>query len=460
MPCAGHLSEVAWLRKPFALSLSVIGHPNLVLLHLNCAHFGLQCQGCLTPTSKSVPNLQALCLWKATAPILLLCCTFATSAFAQTFTVLYSFTGGADGANPSEGLVLDSAGNLYGTTYDGGTGNCDQDSEQGCGTVFKVTKQGTETVLHPFQAGSDGEHPWAGLTLDHEGHLLGTTVEGGLGFGIVYGLDENGTEHILHRFAGAKDGAYPYGSLTLDRAGHLYGTNTSSGDLHCGDLSKGCGTLFELGDSKGRVVHSFAGAPSDGNFPGYGAVLIDSRGDLYGITAEGGVANYGTVYKVDRTGKYTVLYSFSGKSDGCEPSGRLAVDGSGNLYGTASACGSCNRGTIFELTSTGSLTVLYTFSGAGIDGNSPFGGVIRDRNGNLYGTTLFGGGDCGIVLGGCGTVFKLSPNGSMTILHSFDGYSDGMSPWCNLIQDEAGTLYGTSSNGGLNGFGTVWKIVP
>ena len=113
----------AWLRKPFALSLSVTRHPNLVLLHLNCAHFGLQCQGCLTPTSKSVPNLQALRLWKATAPILPLCCTFATSAFAQTFTVLYSFTGGADGANPSEGLVLDSAGSLYGTTYDGGTGN-------------------------------------------------------------------------------------------------------------------------------------------------------------------------------------------------------------------------------------------------------------------------------------------------------------------------------------------------
>jgi uncharacterized repeat protein (TIGR03803 family) len=412
------------------------------------------------PISTPVRKLLTPWFWSLIPIAFLLSCTVATASFAQTFTVLHSFTGGADGANPSEGLVVDSAGNLYGTTYDGGTGNCNQGSQQGCGTVFKVTNQGTETVLYSFQGGSDGEFPWAGLGLDNKGRLFGTTVDGGLGFGIVFSLDESGIEHILHRFTGAKDGAYPYASLTLDRAGHLFGTSTAGGNLHCGDVSKGCGTLFELHASRGAVFHSFAGAPADGNSPGYGAVVIDSSGNLYGTTGEGGSANYGTVYKVDRTGRYTLLYSFSGKSDGCEPLGRLAADGSGNLYGTASVCGDYNRGTIFEITSAGSFIVLYTFGADGSEGgNEPMGGVSRDRNGNLYGTTLFGG-NCSPVEGGCGTVFKLSPDGGMTYLHTFDGYTDGESPWCNVTLDAAGNLYGTTTIGGHGGSGTVWQIVP
>jgi uncharacterized repeat protein (TIGR03803 family) len=414
------------------------------------------------PTLKPAQSLQTSRFWTMTALILLLwSCAVATPTFAQSFSVLYSFTGGADGANPSEGLVLDSAGNLYGTTQYGGTGNCTQYGLSGCGTVFRVTNQGTETVLYSFQGGSDGEYPWGGLALCNKNQLFGTTPNGGLGFGVVFSLDEGGTERIVHRFTAKTDGAYPYAGLTLDHAGHLYGTSTSGGDLHCGDVSKGCGTLFELHGSKGAVFHSFAGAPSDGNFPGYGAVLIDSSGNLFGTTGEGGTANYGTVYKVDRTGRYTVLYSFSGKSDGCEPLGRLAADEAGNLYGAASACGDFGKGTIFKVNSTGSFTLLHTFNGAAGDGNSPFGGVTRDRKGNLYGTTLFGG-NCSPVEGGCGTVFKLGPNGSMTLLHIFDGYTDGMAPWGNVIQDAAGNLYGTTSNGGpgANGAGTVWKIAP
>lgn len=411
------------------------------------------------PTS-SVRKLQVRLLRTVTTLIFLLSCTAATTAFAQTFTVLYSFTGGADGANPSEGLVLDPAGNLYGTTYDGGTGNCTQDGLSGCGTVFKVTNQGTETVLHTFKGGSDGAYAWAGLTLDQKGYLFGTTVEGGLGFGIVYGLDESGTEHILHRFTGKRDGANPNGSLTLDRAGHLYGTSTVGGDLHCGDVNKGCGTLFQLGSGKGRVIHTFEGAPSDGNYPG--AVLIDSTGTLYGVTARGGPTDNGTVYQVDQDGKYTVLYGFSGGSDGCEPSGSLAIDQNGNLYGTTSGCGDYNDGTIFRLNNNGSLFVLYSFGVDGLQGGiSPFGGVTRDGNGNLYGTTLFGGG-CSFSQSGCGTVFRFNSDGSMTYLHAFDGYSDGSSPSCNVILDAAGNVYGTTSGGGLggNGAGTVWKIAP
>jgi uncharacterized repeat protein (TIGR03803 family) len=391
--------------------------------------------------------------------IFLLSCAASTPLFAQTFTVLYSFTGGADGGNPSEGLVLDSEGNLYGTTSSGGTGECTQDALQGCGTVFKVTAQGTETVLHSFQGSPDGEYPWGGLTLDNKGDLFGTTVNGGLGFGILFALDKSGTEHILHRFTGKTDGANPSASLTVDRAGNLYGTTQAGGDSSCGIRGEGCGTLFRLFSKGGATIHRFAGAPYDGSSPGYGAVQIDGAGNLYGTTGEGGTANYGTIYKVDQNGKYSVLYSFSGRSDGCEPLGRLAIDENGNLYGAASVCGDFNKGTIFKLDTTGALTVLYAFSGGISDGNEPFGGVTRDRSGNLYGTTLFGGG-CDLVLGGCGTVFKFSPNGSMTILHSFTGYPDGASPWDDVILDAAGNLYGTTSTYGSGVAGTVWKIAP
>jgi uncharacterized repeat protein (TIGR03803 family) len=412
------------------------------------------------PTSKPAHKLPTFRFWSVTALIFVCSCTVATPTFAQTFSLLYSFTGGADGASPSEGLVLDSAGNLYGTTQSGGTGNCTQYGWSGCGTVFKVTNQGNETVLYSFQGGSDGEYPWGGLALGDKNQLFGTTPNGGLGFGVVFSLDESGTEHIVHRFTGKTDGAYPYGGLMLDQTGHLYGTTTSGGDLHCGDVSKGCGTLFELDRSKEAVVHRFAGTSSDGNYPAYGAVLNDSAGNLYGTTGEGGPSNYGTVYKINPSGKYTVLYSFSGGSDGCEPLGSLAADGNGNLYGTASACGDFNKGTIFKVDNTGSFTLLHTFSGAAGDGNAPFGGVARDRDGNLYGTTLFGG-NCSLVEGGCGTVFKLGQDGSLTLLHTFEGYTDGMAPWGNVILDAAGNLYGTTSNGpGGNGFGTVWKTAP
>jgi uncharacterized repeat protein (TIGR03803 family) len=412
------------------------------------------------PSLASVRDPLTPRFWKIIPLMFLLYCVVATASFAQTFTTLYSFSGGADGGNPSEGLAVDSVGNLYGTTQDGGTGSCIQDGVHGCGTVFKVTSQQTETVLYSFQGGSDGEYPWGALALDDKGSLYGTTTGGGLGFGVVFSLDKNGTEKILRRLAGGVRGAYPYASLTLDSAGHLYGTSTSGGDSDCGLQGAGCGTLFRLSANGGEVLHRFAGSPSDGNYPGYGAVLVDRAGNLYGTTGEGGTANYGTVYKIDQNGKYTVLYSFSGKSDGCEPLGRLATDENGNLYGNASACGEFNQGTIFKVSATGSFTVLHTFGASGSQGsNAPFGGVLRARNGDLYGTTMFGG-DCSTSPAGCGTVFKLSPNGSMTVLHSFNGTSDGEYPWCNVILDAAGNLYGTTTIGGPGGAGTVWKITP
>jgi uncharacterized repeat protein (TIGR03803 family) len=378
---------------------------------------------------------------------------------AQTFTVLYSFTGGVDGGNPYEGLVRDDHGNLFGTTYYGGRGSCTQYGSSGCGTVFKVTADGKETVLLSFEAGSDGAYPWGGLTLDATGNLYGTTTSGGLGYGVDFKLDTTGTETILHRLAGSRDGATPYAGLTFDRAGDLWGASTAGGDLACGIRSAGCGTIFKLHGRKQTILHRFAGAPSDGSYAAYGSLLVGNDGGLYGVTMQGGTSNNGTVYRLHRNGTLTVLYSFTGGTDGCAPSGTLANDDEGSLYGTTSACGPSGYGTVYQLNKAGVLKVLYGFGSGSNDGRSPFGGVIRDRAGNLYGTTLFGGTGCS---GGtqCGTVFKLSATGKNTILHMFDSSTNGAAPWGNVIRDPMGNLYGTTSVGGLGGAGTVWKIAP
>lgn len=398
-------------------------------------------------------------LYRFATALLFLSSIAATTAHAQTFTVLYSFTGGADGNDPFAGVIRDSAGNLYGTTSYGGTGTCVQDFVQGCGTVFRVTEAGSETVLYNFLGGTDGQLSQNGVTFDRDGYLFGTTVDGGLDFGTFFRLDQSGNEQVLHRFTGGTDGAYPDGALVRDNTGNLFGTASEGGDLGCGFEDTGCGTVFEVGANQGHVIHRFKGTPSDGAYPG--AVLIDSTGNLYGATTRGGAADAGTIYKIDQNGNYTVLYSFLGSNDGCELSGNLALDENGDLYGAASACGELGRGTVFEINAAGSFSVLHAFSGAAGDGNSPFGGVTRDHAGNLYGTTLFGGG-CDMELGGCGIVFKLNPSGSLTILHAFDGYTDGSSPWSNVILDPAGNIYGTTSLGGLNGSGggTVWEISP
>src|SRR5579872_1884681 len=450
------------------LSLPVIRHPKSALHTSEVRTLPLcgKCQECTMPPCKLLRVLQTSLFWKTIAFLLISYATTA-AAFSQTFTLLYSFTGGADGGSPSEGLVLDSAGTLYGTTQHGGTGTCTQYGLSGCGTVFKVTNQQTEAVLYSFKGaaggtgeGSDGEYPWGGLALDAKGNLYGTTVGGGIGFGVLFSLTPHGSERILHRFMNGTDGAYPSATLTLDRAGNLYGTTTSGGSSSCGYQNEGCGTLFEKHLNSGSVLHAFAGAP-DGSGPGYGGVLIDNAGNLYGTTGGGGAANAGTVYKIDRAGNYSVLYSFTGGLDGCEPLGTLAADESGNLYGTASACGAYSSGTLFKINAAGSLTLLYAFgaTGSGI-GKVPMGGVVRDRNGNLYGTTLFGG-NCSLTLGGCGTIFKVTQAG-ISLLYSLDGYTDGSSPWCNVILDSDGNLYGTTTIGGLGGqgAGTVWKVTP
>ncbi len=325
--------------------------------------------------------------------VLVLATGAATRAQAQTFTVLHSFTGPPDGAFPSAELLMDAAGNRYSTTSDGGI--------FGFGTVFKLDPSGNETVPYSFKGGSDGAFPSAGLVMDAAGNLYGTTGFGGApNAGTVFKLDPSGNKTVLYSFKGGSDGNVPVAGLIMDAAGNVYGTTQDGGSG--GGCSFGCGTLFKL-DPAGNetVLHSFTGSPGDGGRPVAG-LIMDTAGNLYGTTAEGGsgtctvingvpVSGCGTVFKLDPAANETVLHSFTGGSDGTQPLAALIFDQAGNLYGTTELGGSFGSGTVFKLDPSGNETVLHAFTG-GNDGAAPlFAGLIMDIAGNLYGTTQNGG---------------------------------------------------------------------
>jgi uncharacterized repeat protein (TIGR03803 family) len=384
---------------------------------------------------------------------------------AQTFSVLYSFTG-VDGSTPEANLILNSS-NLYGTTSYGGA--------LGGGTVFKLTGTGSETALHGFAGGpSDGANSGSGLIL-RKGGLYGTTFYGGTyGYGNVFTVNpKTGKETVLYNFAGGtSDGANPQnqGTLVMDAAGTVYGTTTGGGVSGC-DINGffGCGTVFKLTSAGSETaLYRFCSQTNctDGQNPIAGLV-VDSTGTLYGTTFYGGAYGYGTVFKLNpTTGQETVLYSFTGGSDGEGPVGGLIMK-TGNLYGTTANGGGspgCNIngyvgcGTVFELTAARQEKVLYTFCSQPncADGANPDAGLIKDSNGNFYSTT-YNGGTLGL-----GTVFMVNgKTGTETILHSFGGGpSDGANPHGSLIRDKEGNLYGTTMQGGASGAGTVFKLTP
>jgi len=363
----------------------------------------------------------------------------AQPAGAQTFNVIYTFTGGADGANPFANLLLNGS-LLYGTTSGGGAKNA--------GTVFEVnTTTKAETVLHSFAGGkTDGAVPIGGLIRNATGNLYGTTSSGGAhGFGTVYKIPAGGGFTLLHSFAGPpSEGSGPAGTLVLDDAGNIYGTTYAGGD------TTGWGTVFEL-TSAGTYMTGQSFSP-DGALPRAGLALVN--GSLYGTTYGGGAHAFaGTIYEVEVT---TALYTFTGGADGAQPLGAVISDGQGNLYGTTTAGGNASFGSgngvvySFNITS-GKLTVLHTFTGA--DGSSPGSSLVRDTLGNLYGTTMTGGAS------GHGTVFELSSSGTLTTLYSFTGGADGGDPVAGLVLDSSGNLWGVASGGG-SGHGTVFEIVP
>ena len=296
--------------------------------------------------------------------------------------------------------------------------------------------------------GANGSAPTGALIQDAVGNLYGTTSTGGYGSGVVFKLDSSHHQTVLHAFTGP-DGATPYGALAMDSFGNIYGTTSAGGDA-------GLGTVFKI-DTQGieTVIHSFTGAP-DGANP-YAGLVIGSSGILYGTTENGGTSGCGTLFKIDTTGVENVLHSFAGgPTDGADPKASLILDLDGNLYGTTLAGGSSGYGTVFELDLRNTETILYDFTG-GSGGGNPFGGVTRDANGVLYGTTETGGGSLSRPYGCCkGTVYALIGNHQI-VLYSFSGGNDGGMPVSNLVLYN-GVLYGTTLLGGPSQKGTVFRV--
>ena len=377
----------------------------------------------------------------------------AQSQRTQTFTTLYRFKHPRrDGAVPYGGVIKDKSGNLYGTTYYGGaSGNW--------GAVFKLDNSRKETVVHSFYQGPNGYHPLASLIQDGLGNFYGTTVGDYSYYGTLFRLNANGKQTVLYRFSGGLDDGDPYGKLVRDTAGNLYGTT------YIGGAYSDWGTVFKV-DKNGKetVLYSFTGG-ADGANPTAG-LIRDSAGNLYGT------ASY-TVFKLDIAGKETVLYSFTGGADGSDLQAGLVGDSEGDFYGATLNGGdlNCNApygcGTVFKLDTIGKKIVLYAFV-QGSDGSGPATTLVRDLNGNLYGTTVEGGDlNCNAPYG-CGIVFKLDKTGKERVLHRFSGGTDGAFP-NDLFRDADGNLYGTTSNGGdpscpyggpAPGCGTEFKLQP
>ncbi len=381
---------------------------------------------------------------------------------AQTEQKLYDFCsqpGCTDGAFPNGGLVMDKKGNLFGTTASGGAHNE--------GTVFKISASGVESVLYSFcsQAScTDGANPFDGLIIDKAGNLYGTTNIGGAhGQGTVFKFNGAGMS-VLYSFcavSGCADGANPYAGVIMDKAGILYGTTLGGGSLNNG-------TVFQLSPASGSetVLHTFLNTP-DFATP-YGGVVMDAKGNLYGTTWFGGANGTGGVYEVGVDQSETRLYdkwcAFPCTQDGDSSTAALILN-KGNLYGTSTLGGASAHGSVFQINIRKKKeTMLHSFAGVdGADGAVPWAGLIRDKVGNFYGTTTAGGvGDCtGGLQGGCGTVFKLSAAGTETILHTFaNDRTDGENPFGGLIMDKQNNLYGTTRLGGVNNGGTVYKITP
>lgn len=391
--------------------------------------------------------------------ILLFAVAATGSARAQTYSLLHTFTGGGDGACPITGLTAGPGGSFYGTTSGCGTGS---------GNVFKLKQMGAGWILNTlyrFQGGSDGSDPAGRVAIGADGTLYGTTFAGGSGYGVCHG--GCGTiyhlvpqvrapltalslwnETVLYRFSGSGDGGGPKDDLTLDQAGNLYGTGYYPG------------VVYELMPNGGNWTEAVLYSP--GNYNAWGGVIFDSAGNLYGVSAFGGDFGLGAVYQLSPSPTGWIeqtLYSFTGQGDGETPEGGLIMDSLGNIYGTTAYSDSGHNGTVFEISpANGSwtFTTLYDLpAGSGVP-TGPVDKLTLDPNGNLYGTTYYGGS------AGVGTVFELTPSSggwTYTLLHDFTGLADGGFPASNLLLDASGNLYGTGYGGG-SGYGVVFEITP
>jgi uncharacterized repeat protein (TIGR03803 family) len=366
-------------------------------------------------------------------------------------TNLYSFTGGNDGAEPEAGLVQGSDGNFYGTTlYSGSYGSYYTRYDYDYGTVFKISTAGMLTSLYSFTNGDDGAEPEAGLVHGSDGNFYGTTYDGGTnGYGNVFQISTNGALTEVYSFS-YNDGAYPEAGLVQGSDGDFYGT-TEYGGAHRD------GTVFQI-NPNGTLTTLYAfgtvtnanGDALDGAYPEDGLVQ-GSDGNFYGTTYEGGTNDYGTVFQISTHGALTSLYSFTYGNDGAYPVAGLVQGSDGNFYGTTYDGGTNYSGTVFQISTHGALTSLYSFTG-GNDGAYPKAGLVLGSDGNFYGTTFYGGTD------GNGTVFQIATTGALTSLYSFTGGNDGGQPEAGLVQGSDGSFYGTTQSGGQGGEGTVFRL--
>jgi len=463
------------------------------------------------------------CSWKHGLAVggAVLVSSIGCSALATSLTTLHVFCsssapgsvpGCADGEAPEGHLHFDSQGNLYGTAFVGGlTGGVG--GSNGNGVVYKITPDGAFRVVYAFKGGTDGSDPWGGVVSDGAGNLYGVGSFGGtnggeggaLGNGVVYKISPSGVQTVLYSFCQKQnlpfpgypncvDGSYPAGGLHLDGTGNIFGTAQLGGqetgvgapppNSNSSQTGQGNGLVFQISPwGSYTVLHTFTGMPNEDGSNPWAKLTADPWGNIYGTTFGGGVpgisdAGNGVVFQLSPTPNgsyaYNVRYQFTGYADGSAPIANVRVDQNGNLFGSTlgggDAYGLSGFGVAYELPPNGKEKVLHTFTD-GADGGSPAAGLIEDCSGNWYGAATAGGNMNGAVCsanGGCGVIYKLSPNGTSytyTVLYTFAGGNDGANPYPTLIADDNGNLYGTATLGGNttygngpNGNGTVFKL--
>jgi len=387
------------------------------------------------------------------------------NASASTTQVIYSFAGDDDGEYADTELVIDSTGNLYGTTVQGG--------DSSAGTVFELSPGSTwtHTVLYSFKGAADGGEPYKGVTLDTAGNLYGTAGVGGMyvgpcsdtGCGVVFKMVKSGSQwtyHVIHYFTGLNgDGFGPGVGVTIDKRGNVYGMTPTGG-------ADSAGIVFELtpdghGKYTERIIHTFTGGV-DGNGGSAGRLALDGFGNLYGTCTTGGANGAGNVFELTPTqsGEFTltVLYAFNGNSDSGFPYGGVVADAKSNIYGTTYYDGANGWGTIYRLSLRSGAwteTGIYSFLG-GRDGSGPISTLVFDQSGNLYGTTSTGGGACD-----CGTIFSVNPNSrAYSVAYRFNGPPDGAFVYNGMVADSAGNFYGATVQGGTGNDGAIYKFTP
>ncbi|HET6177360.1 MAG TPA: choice-of-anchor tandem repeat GloVer-containing protein [Candidatus Sulfotelmatobacter sp.] len=361
----------------------------------------------------------------------------ATGASAQ-FSVLYDF--GSNSGDPSKpnysGMIAQGRdGNLYSTGPDGG-GSC-------CGAVFQITPAGKLKAIHSFSgSGNDGAFPQGGVTLGTDGNFYGTTYEGGSATaGVVFRVTPGGTATTLHSFSGGKDGAYPYSAPVEGNDGNFYGTTVNGGDTT--KCNSGCGTIYKITPAGAlTTLHQFD--VSHGDLP-YAPLVLGTDGNFYGMTTSGTSANAGVVFRITPAGTFTVLFSFD-STHGESPFSGLVQGNDGNFYGTTIYGGATGAGVVFKITPSGKLTVLHNLNGT-TEGAHPYGGLVQGTDGNFYGANAYGGIVNTSCSNGCGTLFKITPTGSYSVLYKFDSKT-GAQASVTPFQHTAGVIYGDTPIGG------------